>query len=305
MPARSMGGRPAPRPNRPRVGRHPPALQRSACYQLALMRALLSAIALACCAGRAGAAAPFEAERVGAPDAPVRVLVVGSIHGNETAGHAIVAPARAHPAAGRGAAVARRVGEPGRGRARHAPERPRRRSQPQLPVGLARRRPAVRHVLPGTRTGVGAGDPGAHGARPRGPARPDALLPPAHAARRAAARRRPRAGARVRAARRSAHRAGSRTSTGRRPPGRTTRSAAPPSSSSCRPGRCPRAPSAATPARSTRSRRAVRRGQSPPQRRSRGSTRTRSRSAPTAGARCARTPSATTAWPRRGCSTRR
>jgi len=66
------------------------------------MRALLSAVALALLLPAAAAAAPpFAADRVGAPDAPVRVLVVGSIHGNETAGHAIVRRlARTPPPAG-------------------------------------------------------------------------------------------------------------------------------------------------------------------------------------------------------------
>jgi len=38
---------------------------------------------------------PLTLTRAGDPEAPVRVLVVGSIHGNETAGHAVVARLRA------------------------------------------------------------------------------------------------------------------------------------------------------------------------------------------------------------------
>jgi N-acetylmuramoyl-L-alanine amidase len=66
------------------------------------MRALLAAVLAALLAPAAAAAAPpFEVERVGDPAAPLRVLVVGSIHGNETAGHAIVRRlARREPPAG-------------------------------------------------------------------------------------------------------------------------------------------------------------------------------------------------------------
>ena len=53
----------------------------------------------------------------------------------------------------------------------HAPERPRRRPQPQLPVPLGRRRAAVRHLLPRPARRVGAGDARAAGADRRGPAR--------------------------------------------------------------------------------------------------------------------------------------
>src|SRR5688572_15770749 len=66
------------------------------------MRAFLAAVLLLLLApAGAAAASPFEVERVGDPDAPVRVLVVGSIHGNETAGHAVVRRlARTAPPAG-------------------------------------------------------------------------------------------------------------------------------------------------------------------------------------------------------------
>jgi hypothetical protein len=54
------------------------------------MRLLLVALLALVLAPAGAVAAPFEVQRVGDPEAPVRVLVVGSIHGNETAGHAIV-----------------------------------------------------------------------------------------------------------------------------------------------------------------------------------------------------------------------
>jgi murein peptide amidase A len=63
------------------------------------MRALLAAVLLALLApatagaatyGRSATGRPLEVECAGDPAAPVRVLVVGSIHGNETAGHAVV-----------------------------------------------------------------------------------------------------------------------------------------------------------------------------------------------------------------------
>ena len=51
--------------------------------------------------GRSVLDRPLTLTRSGAPDAPVRVLVVGSIHGNETAGHAVIARLRAlEPPAG-------------------------------------------------------------------------------------------------------------------------------------------------------------------------------------------------------------
>ena len=94
-------------------------------------------------------AADRAAPRAAIPAAATTVLVVGSIHGTEPAGHAVVARLRRMRRAGRRAAPARSHGEPGRRRPRHAPERARRRPQPQLPVPLARRRAAVRHLPPG------------------------------------------------------------------------------------------------------------------------------------------------------------
>jgi hypothetical protein len=63
------------------------------------MRALLAALLIALVApaaagaetyGRSVAGRSLELDRAGDPAAPVRVLVVGSIHGNEPAGHAVV-----------------------------------------------------------------------------------------------------------------------------------------------------------------------------------------------------------------------
>src|SRR3982750_4052945 len=54
------------------------------------------------------------ATRVGAADAPVRVLVVGDVHGNEPAGEAIVARLRRGRPRG-GGAGGRGAGQPGRG----------------------------------------------------------------------------------------------------------------------------------------------------------------------------------------------
>jgi N-acetylmuramoyl-L-alanine amidase/Zinc carboxypeptidase len=73
------------------------------------MRAVLVAIAIALLApatadatppradtfGTSAGGRPLRVERVGDPRAPVRVLVVGSIHGNEPAGHAVVRRLRA------------------------------------------------------------------------------------------------------------------------------------------------------------------------------------------------------------------
>jgi len=64
----------------------------------AVLTALLAAGAAPASAetyGTSVAGRPLEVERVGDPAAPVRVLVVGSIHGNEPAGHAVVRRLRA------------------------------------------------------------------------------------------------------------------------------------------------------------------------------------------------------------------
>lgn len=63
------------------------------------MLALAAALASTLTFGHSAQGRPLLAERVG--EGPARVLVVGSIHGNETAGHAVVrALRRADPPAG-------------------------------------------------------------------------------------------------------------------------------------------------------------------------------------------------------------
>ena len=107
-------------------------------------------------------------------------------------------------AARRRRAVARRHGQPRRRAPRHAPERARRRPQPQLRPPLGRWRARVRHLLPGPERVLGAGV--ARGAAARAPAAPggDGLVPPAHAAGEPVRRRRPAGGPRLRAPRRPA-----------------------------------------------------------------------------------------------------
>src|SRR4051812_35641815 len=61
----------------------------------AIFAAMLLALAVPSVAGaetygRSVAGRPLEVQRTGEPAAPTRVLVVGSIHGNEPAGHAVV-----------------------------------------------------------------------------------------------------------------------------------------------------------------------------------------------------------------------
>ena len=71
--------------------------------------------------GRSVQGRPIEARVDGEADAPLRILVVGSIHGNETAGHAVIRRLRAARAAGRHADLddphrqPRRRRSPGRG----------------------------------------------------------------------------------------------------------------------------------------------------------------------------------------------
>src|SRR5829696_10405946 len=67
-----------------------------ATFAVAVLVALLApAVAGAETYGTSAAGRPLELERVGDPAAPARVLVVGSIHGNESAGHAVVRRLRA------------------------------------------------------------------------------------------------------------------------------------------------------------------------------------------------------------------
>jgi hypothetical protein len=82
----------------------PTDLKRRACHDLAVKSAAILLAVLFWGAAPADAAETFGRSvlgrdltltRAGDPEAPVRVLVVGSIHGNETAGHAVVARLRA------------------------------------------------------------------------------------------------------------------------------------------------------------------------------------------------------------------
>src|SRR5215217_7804446 len=101
---RTGGGRLAPRPGRPPgVGGHPPALTHPVLTTCGAVRALVLAFLIALAAPAAARAAgfgesvegrPLKVTRAGDPGAPFRVLVVGSIHGNETAGHAVIARLR-------------------------------------------------------------------------------------------------------------------------------------------------------------------------------------------------------------------
>ena len=76
---------------------------------------------------------------MGSPRARVKLLVIGSVHGDETAGRDDRrAPAARAPAA-RHRALGDRGPEPGRPRGRHAAERERGGPQPQLPLPLAGR----------------------------------------------------------------------------------------------------------------------------------------------------------------------
>ena len=120
------------------------------------VHALLAAAALLF--GHSAEDRPLTATRVG--EGPVKVLVVGSIHGNETAGRAVVRRLRHATAGPRGAAVAGRLRQPRRRPQRHAPQRARRRPQPQLRPPLAGRGPPVRHVLPRPRARSPSRSPG-------------------------------------------------------------------------------------------------------------------------------------------------
>ena len=82
----------------------------------------------------------------GRRQAPVKVLVVGDVHGNEPAGEAIVAALRQRVASTASTFWLVRTGQPRRPRGAHAPERARRRPQPQLPVPLGEGRDG--HLLP-------------------------------------------------------------------------------------------------------------------------------------------------------------
>ena len=100
------------------------------------MRAVLAAVLAvlllpaAAHAERYGTSADGRAltvERVGDPAAPAAVLVTGSIHGNETAGHAVIARLRATDAAGRASRCWTR--------AQRQPRRGRRAARARTPAG--------------------------------------------------------------------------------------------------------------------------------------------------------------------------
>ena len=63
------------------------------------MSILATALALAATlVGHSVEGRPIEAQRIGPADAPVKLLVVGDIHGNERAGEAVIARLRSlHP----------------------------------------------------------------------------------------------------------------------------------------------------------------------------------------------------------------
>ncbi len=211
-PDPSSGGRSGPRPGRPRVGWHPPPVTRTLLTTCAHARHLRDDRDRPPRAGHGrrrdlrgiGRRAPARGAARGRPGrarARARRRLDPRQRARRARGRPAPAPARA---AGRRPALARRAREPRRHPGGHAAERPRRGPQPQLPVPLGRRRAAVRHVLPRSPPRVGAGDACAAVAGRRRAARPHALLPPAHAARGAAARGGPRAGPRVRPPRRAA-----------------------------------------------------------------------------------------------------
>ena len=127
------------RPERPRPDDHD-ALHASRRYNPSvLVAAALATLVL----GHSVQGREIRATRVGEEDAPVNVLVVGDVHGNEPAGEAIVAALRKR-ARRRRRVLARADRQPGRPRDGHAPERARRGPQPQLPVALADRARAAR-----------------------------------------------------------------------------------------------------------------------------------------------------------------
>ena len=233
---------------------------------------------------------PLEVQRVGDPAAPVRVLVVGSIHGNEPAGHAVVRRLRAARAAGRRPALARRAREPRRRRRRA------RGRTPAASTSTATSRSAG--PAAGGRSTRTSPGPAARRSRRRArcrrwspDVRPDLTLYYHQHMRLVVLPRgrRPRAGARVRPPRRAAGPLAAALPRHRDQLAEPSLRRAPPRSwSSCPPARSRAAPPLATRARCSRSPPAARAPPAAARAQAARSTGTRSRSAPTASARCAR-----------------
>ena len=135
---------------------------------------------------------PLEVTRAGDPEAPVRVLVVGSIHGNETAGHAVVARLRElEPPPGVQLWLVRTMNPDGALSARARTPAASTSTATSRSAGAAagaRSTPTSPGARPGERARDARDAAAGRGDRPG----PDALLPPAHAARGARARRRQR-----------------------------------------------------------------------------------------------------------------
>ena len=251
-----LRGRPTPRYGRPRVGMAPRGPQRRTCHDLAVkfvvaaIALLLGATAPAQAAetfGRSVLDRPLTLTRAGDPEAPVRVLVVGSIHGNETAGHAVVARLRElEPPPGVQLWIVRTVNPDGAliGTRQNARGVDLNRNFPFRWRGGGR---AFDTYFPGRAAGERARDAGdaaaGRGDRPDA----DALLPPAHAARVARAHTRATPRSAPTAAASGSRRAGCPSTAARSRAGRTT--AIPrrrPSSSSCPRARSRRVPPGGT-----------------------------------------------------------
>ena len=109
-------------------------------------------------------AAAITAVRAGDTGSPTRALVVGCIHGNECAGTAVTRILG--PLVPGGRPLGRLAAQSGRLRARPAPERARRRPEPQLPVRVESGRPALGWRVPRAAPTFRAGDAGGRPAHP-------------------------------------------------------------------------------------------------------------------------------------------